>query len=144
MMKERYELCELQICPFEHLNLNDSPCLRPMRNDYPYRLCILDKNNSIAIDVNTKYAYDFIEMSTIHFYGMSYKKIQGENRYAILKLSAGSMCEVDNDILIKAQDIRKQLEMGKEFENGNVIDNETYLNLINHEMTYKKIKSRRK
>ena len=143
-MKERYELCELQICPFERVNINNRTCLKPMRNDYPYRLCIFDRNNSIAIDVNTLYAYDYIEMSTIHFYGMSYKKIQGDNRYAILKLNPGSMCEVDSNILIKAQDIRKDLEMGKTFENGNVIDNENYLNLVNNEISHKKIKSRRK
>ena len=144
MMREKYELCELQICPFEHVNLNNSPCLRPMRNDYPYRLCVLDRNKSIAIDINTLHQYDYIEMSTIHFYGMSYKKIKDENRYAILKLTAGTMCEVDSNILIKAQDIRKDLEMGKTFENGNVIDNENYLNLVNNEISHKKIKSSKK
>lgn len=144
MMREKYELCELQICPFEKVNINNRTCLKPMREDYPYRLCIFDKNNSIAIDINTLHQYDYIEMSTIHFYGTSYKKIQGDNRYAILKLNAGTMCEVDNEIIIKAQNIRKDLEMGETFKNGNVIDNETYLNLINNEMTYKKLKSKRK
>lgn len=141
MMREKYELCELQICPFEHLNINNISYLKPMRNDeYPYRLCILDRNNSIAIDINTLHQYDYIEMSTIHFYGMGYKKIKNKNRYAILKLTAGTMCEVDNDILVKAREIRTYLEQGKEFENGNTIDNESYLDLINNENRHKKVK----
>ena len=142
-MKEKFELCELQICPFERLTVNNIPYLKPLRNEYPYRLCILDRNNSIAIDIETNYLYEYIEMSVIHFYGTSFMKIKGDNRYAILRLPANTMCEVTNDTLKKANDIRDILNIGKVFENGNVINNEDYLSQISIENN-KKVKRKRK
>ena len=141
-MREKYELCELQICPFERLEINGIPHLKPLRNEYPYRLCIFDRNNGIAIDVMNNYSYEYIEMSVINFYGTSYKKIKGDNRYAILRLPANSLCEVNGDVLNRAKEIRKKLEQGFDFENGNVISNKEYLEMISIKNVKKRIKKR--
>lgn len=141
-MNKDYELCALQICPFEIVN-GQEKLYKPMREDYPYRLCILDKKNKKAIDIQNEYEYDYIEMSIVYFLGNESKNIKENCRYAILKLDANHY-HVSNSDLVKAQIIRKKLSEKHLFADGNQIPNEEYLKMIKAENEVQKQKAKKK
>ena len=138
-MNKNYELCALQICPFE-IREGKEKFYKPQRENYPYRLCILDKNNKKAVDIENEFMYDYIEMSLVYFLGNDAEKIKENCRYAILKLNA-NYCYVTNSDLTKTQVIRKKLEDNCPFIDGNQISNEEYLQMISEE-SKKKIKNK--
>lgn len=135
----RYSVCWLQICPFERL---DGGILRPNRDDYPYRLCVLDKKKSIAIDVKSEASYEYIRTSLVYFLNGEAKKIEDNKRYAIMELHL-SILGIDSNDYEHANNILNELNNGKEFINGNTISNEKYLEYINNENSNKvKIKNK--
>ena len=83
MKNNRYIVCWLQICPFERLN---GGILKPNRDDYPYRLCVLDKKKDIVIDIKTSHKYNYIHTSLVYFLKEEAKKIEDGKRYAINEL----------------------------------------------------------
>lgn len=141
-MNKDYELCALQICPFEIVN-GQEKLYKPMRENYPYRLCILDKSNKKAVDIQNEYQYDYIEMSIVYFLGNESKNIKENYRYAILKLDANH-CLVNNSDLIKAQIIRKKLSEKHVFLDGNQISNGEYLKMLQVESEVQKQKTKKK
>lgn len=135
-MDNNYEICSLQICPFK---VNNS-IYKPDRNNYPYRLCVLDKFNKKAIDVLSGYCYDYIETSLVYFIGNESKKIKEGKRYAIMKLGANYVHFTQSD-MNEANNIIKRLMAKFYFPDGNAISNEDYLSMITD---YEKIKLKRK
>ena len=135
----RYSVCWLRICPFERL---DGGILRPNRDDYPYRLCVLDKELSLAIDVKSEASYDYIRTSLVYFLNEEAKKIEDNKRYAIMELHL-SILGIDSKDYEHANNILNELNNGKEFVSGNTISNEEYLENINNENNNKvKIKNK--
>ena len=126
---DRYSVCWLQICPFDKIN---NGVLKPNREDYPYRLCVLDRQNSIAIDVKTEFSYNYILTSTVYFLNEESKKIEQGKRYAIMELHL-SILEIEKEDYLHANLIVNKLKYGKEFINGNFISNEEYLKNIKNE-----------
>ena len=135
----RYSVCWLQICPFERL---DGGILRPNRDDYPYRLCVLDREKSLAIDVKSETSYEYIRTSLVYFLNEEAKKIEDNKRYAIMELHL-SILGIDSTDYEHANNILNELNNGKEFVSGNTISNEEYLEYINNENNNKvKIKNK--
>lgn len=135
----RYSVCWLQICPFERL---DGGILRPNRDDYPYRLCVLDREKSLAIDVKSETSYEYIRTSLVYFLNEEAKKIEDNKRYAIMELHL-SILGIDSKDYEHANNILNELNNGKEFVSGNTISNEEYLEYINNENNNKvKIKNK--
>ena len=131
------------ICPFVFLGgLNIIPDPK-----YPPRLCVVDYENGIAIDVETNLKYDYIESSSRLYMGSIIDKIKNDRRVAVL--TSQVLFNKDN-CYKKALKIIKQLELGQQFEDGNLIfSNEQYLEYVNNfkeqtKQKTKKIEKRRK
>lgn len=139
---KKYEICWLQICPFNVESKYDSKRIYiPDRENYPYRLCVLDKNKKVAVDVLLKKSYTYIETSLMYFLGNEASKIEKDKRYACMKL-ANHMLPCSNDDCIKAIQVLNDMKNGFEYEDGNGISNSEYLEIINDDQ--QKIKTKRK
>ena len=140
MMKEnRYIVCWLQICPFERL---EGGILKPNRDDYPYRLCVFDKNEDIVIDVKTHHKYNYIHTSLVYFMHEEAKKIELGKRYAIKKLPSFMFPVTDEESKLALNIIRK-MESGYGFIDGNIFSNEDYLKIVKNEENKVKRKEKR-
>ena len=126
-MDERFDICEIHICPV--YKVGDS--FKPDR-EYPIRYCVIDKEKEIAIDIKTKLKYDYIQtMSHLYFMSQSYKKIKGDNRVAILPYASFPYGNCD---MVEARNIIEQLKNDVEFQDGNEIyDNKAYLEYLKEE-----------
>lgn len=127
MKNNRYIVCWLQICPFERLN---GGILKPNRDDYPYRLCVLDKKKDIVIDIKTSHKYNYIHTSLVYFLKEEAKKIEDGKRYAINELHSSIFLVTEEDVE-KSREIIYMLENNIGFVDGNkVLSNEQYLEKI--------------
>lgn len=129
-MDERFEISELSICTFKI----EKGIIQPELNKYPRRLCVIDKQRRIVVDVKHKLEYDYIEtVSGIYFINKSSEKIKENKRAAIFPCI---MFLNDTDIedrkdLISAKEIIQKLSLGKKYEDGNLVfNNEQYLEKI--------------
>lgn len=139
MKDNKYSICWLQICPFDRL---EGGILKPNRDDYPYRLCVLDRESSIAIDVKDEVSYEYIRTSTVYFLNQESKKIEKDKRYAIMEINL-YMKGIEKEDYIRANGIINKLNAGKEFIDGNSISNEEYLKNINNENNKVIVKKRK-
>ena len=129
-MKNKYRICELQICPFDIIETKKSgKFYKADRNNFPYRVCVFDEEDKIAIDVLTEKSYRYIQMSLMYFIGNEAKTIEQGKRYAILPLNFELSKHSENEYK-KAKKIIKKLTAGEEFTDGNIQSNEEYLELI--------------
>lgn len=142
-MKPKYNICELQICPFDIIDTKKGRYFKADRNNFPYRLCVFDEESKRVIDVKTETSYEYIEMSLMYFIGNEAKRIEPGKRYAILPLNV-NFKKYSNKDYKKAQDIIRRLTSGEEFVDGNITSNEDYLNLINSNEQTVKEKIKRK
>ena len=127
MKNNRYIVCWLQICPFERLN---GGILKPNRDDYPYRLCVLDKKKDIVIDIKTSHKYNYIHTSLVYFLQEEAKKIEDGKRYAINELHSSIFLVTEEDVE-KTREIICELDNNIGFVDGNkVLSNEQYLEKI--------------
>lgn len=126
-MDERFNVCEIHICPV--YKVGDS--FKPDR-EYPTRYCVVDEEREIAIDIKTKLKYDYVKtMSHLYFISQSYKKIKGDNRVAILPYASLLSDGYDRP---EAISIIEQLKNNVEFQDGNeVYDNKSYLEYLKEE-----------
>ena len=129
----------MQICPFV---ISNERKYKPLRDEYPYRLCVFDKKLRKVIDVKTEMEYDYIFISSIYFMYEESKKIVEGKRYAIKELSS-SVFEVDSLDIAHAYRIIDRLEKGEIFSAGNDINNEDYLKQINSITKSNKVKNKR-
>lgn len=128
-MEERFIVREIHICPFDRESIGK---LKPKLEEYPPRYCVIDKEKQIAIDIELKLKYDYIEtISWVHFVNQSYKKIQDDRRVAIYPYK---LMNEDSFDLVEAVKIINQLKNNYEYPDGNeVYNNEQYLEHINKE-----------
>lgn len=138
-MDKKYEFCSFQICPFE-ITGESTKLYHPLRDKYPYRNCIFDEENRKVIDIDLEMQYDYVEMSLMYFIGKEASRIEENKRYAILKLAP---FYYDDKIIKKAQAIREKLMHGYIFQDGNDINNEQYLSIVNSKKD-KKVKQKSK
>lgn len=130
-MNDKYKIAEVQICTFECVAPG---AIRPKLNEYPIaRLCVIDTEKNIAIDVKHGCKYDFLESSSmISFMNGAHKKIKENKRAAFSPhVFLGFDSKEDRE---KTQGIIIKLENGYEFLDGNdLFTNEEYLELVNKE-----------
>lgn len=127
MKDNRYSVCWLQICPFERL---ESGLLKSNRDNYPYRLCVIDKKEDVVIDVKTSHKYNYIHTSSIYFMHEEAKKIEDGKRYAINELQSSIFLVLEEDIE-KAREIIYMLDNNIGFVDGNkMLSNEQYLEIL--------------
>lgn len=129
MKNNRFDVCWLQICPFERVNVG---LLKPNREDYPYRLCVIDRDTNIVIDIKTYQKYEYIKTSLVYFMHEEAKKVEIGKRYAINELQS-SIFPVENEVVKRSEFIIDFLKRGIEFTDGNTIGNEEYLERIKEE-----------
>lgn len=129
-MNEKYEILEMHICAFEK---TENGILKTDLNEYPKRLCVLDKNNKIVIDVLTLHKYEYIKTINTRYFVDDFKKekmILGR-RFACFKNEI-SLFNFDSKIIKLCDEIIKSLDKGVIFKDGNEeLTNYEYLNLIN-------------
>ena len=120
----------MQICTFTFEKYG----IRPNLNKYPFtRLCVIDTENKIVIDVNHGCKYDFLEStSMISFMNGASKKIKENKRAAFNPITFLGYGTIDDEK--KTQDIVNKLKNGYEFLDGNdLYSNEEYLELVTKE-----------
>ena len=101
MKDNKYSICWLQICPFE---ISKERKFKPNREEYPYRLCVFDKNDKRVIDVKTEKEYEYIYTSSIYFMLEEAKRIEEGKRYAIRELHSSIF-------LVEQEDINHAMEI---------------------------------
>ena len=129
-MENKYRISEVNICTFTF----EEHGIRPNLNSYPIvRLCVIDKDNNIAIDVNHGCKYDFLEStSMISFMNGASKKIKENKRAAFNPIAFLGFENKEDEI--KTQDIINKLKNGYEFLDGNdLYNNEEYIELVTKE-----------
>lgn len=125
-MGERFFVKQIHICPFDRTDLGK---LSPKINEYPARYCIIDEEKQIAIDIELKLKYDYVEtISWLNFINQSYEKIQDDKRVAVCPYRLMN----DNDFdLVEAIKIINNLKNGYEYPDGNeTYNNQQYLEYI--------------
>lgn len=131
----RYEITMLYICPFNFLSsINIIPDL-----NYPPRLCVVDKKKKIAIDIENRLKYDYLQ-TTSRLYSNSIKdKITNSKRVAIPALFCVNTTKTFYRKCIK---IMKDLDDGVFFADGNeVLNNEEYFKyILKNDNSGKKVK----
>ena len=130
MEKPRYTLEQVYICTF---SMNGEKYIQPNLNEYPnLRLCVIDNEDSIAIDINHELKYDYLKIqSMLYFLNDASKKIRIGKRAAI---PSSVSYEYDEDKIKKANKIVKKLQKGYVFKDGNeVLGNEEYIKLAEEE-----------
>lgn len=124
---ERFLVTHIYICPFikkgENLSLDLS---------YPERLCVIDLDQGIAIDVENELMYEYIEtISMLYFINGSIDKIKLGKRQAVVPFHP---ININEEKMEKANNIINRIKNGEEFKDGNdVLDNKQYLEYINAE-----------
>ena len=142
-MKEGITLEYLHVSPFKRTESG----VISVDMSYPMRYCAVDHGNKIAIDIENKLQYDFVEtISTLYIINNVFKNLKEGTRVAI-----APEYKIFNDaaVLNNYNKIKEQLEKGIKFKNGNdFLSNEEYLKTVKkeEEKTYKikKIGSKRK
>ena len=133
-MDKRYRITEVNICTFEYIS---DKCVKPRLNSYPhFRLCVIDKEKSIAIDIYHELKYDFLKtLNMVYFINGSISNIRENKRAAVQPIIT---LDFTNDEIIRAKKIIKKLEEGYQFKDGNdVLNNEQYLELVEKEFQEK-------
>lgn len=133
MRNNRYEIDLLYICPFMCLdNINIVPDL-----GYPPRLCVVDKVNKIAIDIENRLKYNYIDRVRRLKANDIKDKIADDKRVAIPALYCLNTTEIFYD---QCLEIVKNLEKGMYFKDGNTeLNNEEYLKSVTENKKVKKL-----
>jgi len=126
-MNERYTIINTYICPFSFVNEYVKPNF-----DYPIRLCVLDTQKNIIVDIEHELMYDFIKTNeNINLCIGEKKKIKENKRFGII-----SIIDLDSEkeTLEKAKKIIENLKNDFKYPDGNdILNNEEYLYLINNQ-----------
>lgn len=133
-MEKKYNICEANICTFK---INEMGYVIPNLNEYPnYRLCVIDEEKNIAIDVRHELKYDFLPTNSNRNLekGFSSKaKIKEGKRYAIFPVQIFAF-GLSKDDLNNSSRIIHMLDNNYDFADGNaVLSNEDYLKAIKKE-----------
>lgn len=126
---DRFSISEVHVCPFERTK---DGFVKPMLNEYPTRWCVIDKTNSIAIDIKLGVRYNYIPtMSGLYILNGASKFIKDDKRAAIISYyNVGR----DLDMIEQANSIIEKLKNDYVFIDGNALySNEEYLKHLEQE-----------
>lgn len=139
--RNKIRIAKIHICSFEKVNDKD---FKFNVEKYPERLCVIDENRDIVVDVETKHEYPYVETtSTLHFINNMYiNQISEGQRVAcyeyVVMLPNQELSSKEIDECNKIFNLLKQ---GKSFKKGNEeLTNEEYLEMINKAKVEPKIK----
>ena len=136
MENDNYKIVKIHICNFE----KKDDLWKVNLNEFPERLCIIDNNNDIAIDVETKHQYTYIRtMSMMYFLNeMEVKKLKIGKRLACFEYSLLLLSTLSSEEITQCQEIIEALKQGFKYPDGNdMLTNEQYLELINKDKNKK-------
>lgn len=149
-MNKRFIIAEALISPLIFTNRSS---LIPDSN-YPFRYCVVDLENLIAIDIEQELKYDYLPTESKLFLlsTMNNKidKIKSNQRFALLSVN---LLNTDYEMHKKGINIIQRIKNGEQFKDGNVaFSNEKYLESIikeqnkiqKEEIKTKKLTKRRK
>jgi len=144
-MSERFIITNVLICP---VHLMEDKNLKLDKN-YTLRLCVIDLERNIAVDVEHQLQYVYIKtMSGLYYKNIVLNKDINNKRAALFDCEPSFGVTNKYHLLLKAYEIRKNLELGKEYPDGNkMLDNDEYLELLNSEeekIKVKKLEKRKK
>ena len=146
--EKRFRITKLHICSFEKY---DDRYLKKDLEKYPERLCIIDDQTNIVIDVETKHKYEYIKtINGLYFFSeFGSKVVPIGKRVGCFEYSYISIGNLSSDELRECKEIINLLKKGFSFPDGNEqLTNEQYLELINRpkleEESKKMFKSRKK
>lgn len=127
-MQKRFRIAETLICSFI---LKENGIVEP-DDRYPLRLCVIDEEKEIAIDVEHKLQYDYIKTSSsIYLQHKAINHIKDNKRAAIFGCVTLESDISDKTMLKNAKDIIKSLEKNKKFIDGNsALNNDEYLEIV--------------
>ena len=127
-MDNRFEVVEIKITNF--IILEDG--LVKFDLTYPDRVCILDNEREIVVDIDHKLEYDYIKISPNNqLLKSSYNKIKQNKRAAIHSVPK----YLNSTEQKKVNEIIEYLKEGGQYTNGNlVLNNEQYLERIAKEI----------
>ena len=140
MKKESIRVAKIHICVFEKNNENQ---IKIDIQKYPDRLCVIDEEKNIVIDVQTKHQYPYIRTVNRLYFASNddAARVKYGKRNACFEYHTMPMLEFTSLELDCCNEIIKQLKQGVKFLDGNeVLTNEEYLEAIKNEKTYNKVK----
>lgn len=137
-MEERFRIAETLICPF--ILRGDGKAAPDER--YSLRLCVIDEENEIAIDIKHKLQYNYIRTkSALYMQSKAINYIKDNKRAAVFACVTLLSSISDNKVLKDSKEIIENLKNGKRYPDGNeVLNNGEYLDLITKERIGQKVK----
>lgn len=130
MKKDNIRIARIHICTIEKADGNN---IKLDLQNYPERLCVIDEENSIVIDVETKHQYPYIRtVNRLYFASEDdVARIKYGKRNAYFDYSNFLMLDFSLSELNRCKEIIEQLKQGVVFIDGNeALTNEEYLNMI--------------
>lgn len=124
-MNERFFITQIRICTFTRTG---EKTILP-NYEYPERICVVDNESKVAIDILDEIQYDYIETINMrHFKNKSNERIKDNKRAAIFPVR---LLSIDDEYLKKAVKIVKKIQSGYRFLDGNAVyNNDEYLQHI--------------
>lgn len=136
---ERYLITKMHISKFELAGER----INPNFLNSPLRICVLDRQKEIAIDVETFCSYPYVKILNMQ-YLFGFDKISKyglDKRYACVEHHSMVLGNVDLEILKRCKKVIMLLEQNFIFPDGNdELTNEEYLNITNDSKSSKKLR----
>ena len=129
-MNSKYGVNKMHICTLDEVG---NGYIKPNLNEYPEtRLCVVDSDKGIVVDVLHQLQYDYIEtINRLYLINKLRSKIKDNKRIAIFPYKLICMSREES---YKVEDIINKLKNGYKFCDGNdVYNNEEYLNELKKE-----------
>lgn len=141
MENENYKIVKMHICKFERTEKG----LALNLNKYPERLCVLDKNRKVAVDVNTCFEYPYVKVMNMTYIVNDGIKVNDQKRYACIEYGSLLGPDVKKEELLLCKEILNLLKQGVTFPDGNKeLTNQEYMEMLKEEENCNKILKKRK
>jgi len=127
---KRFRVVNIHICCFDR---GEKDKFKLDFNKYPTRLCVIDEEKEVAIDVETMHQYPYIK--TVGMLDLlddaQAKKVKLGQRAAVVEYIDLTYYTLDSKTLIKCENIINCLKQGIDFPDGNKeLTNEQYLKML--------------
>ena len=141
MENENYKIVKMHICRFERTEKG----LALNLNNYPERLCVLDKNRKVAVDVKTAFEYPYVKIINMTYIANEDVNINDQKRYACIEYDSFLGIDVKKEDLLLCKEILNLLKQGVTFPDGNKeLTNQEYMEMLKEEKNNIKIMKKRK
>ena len=142
--EKKIRIAKIHICSFENYNAN---ILKYNLEKYPERICVIDEQKDIVVDVETRHQYPYIRTVNMSYFlnDSEKKKVIPGKRVGCFEYYSLSLFELSSDDLKKCNKIINLLKENYIFPEGNdELTNEQYLELINSSKKEKESKKKYK